>query len=183
MTTVSVRPISHLTITAKWIRQINRPFRFQFSLKKKTEQINKASAFHFRRWRWKLAQVLEYINYDGPRTKVFMKIRIFWTRCQSCAQTKHLHTQHCSSQVSIPCGPNLFQCITIRRPLLGACKYSIFLSDWSILSLNSKEHYHVFAHAREFDFRTGGQEFKDAGIDIELSQIRLHRPQSTLALP
>ena len=40
-----------------------------------------------------------------------------------------------------------------------------------------KEHYHVFAHAREFDFRTGGQEFKDAGIDIELSQIRLHRPQ------
>ena len=46
-----------------------------------------------------------------------------------------------------------------------------------------KEHYHVFAHAQEFDFRTGGQEFKDAGIDIELSQIRLHRPQSTLALP
>ena len=46
-----------------------------------------------------------------------------------------------------------------------------------------KEHYHVFAHAPEFDFRTGGQEFKDAGIDIELSQIRLHRPQSTLALP
>ena len=46
-----------------------------------------------------------------------------------------------------------------------------------------KEHYHVFAHALEFDFRTGGQEFKDVGIDIELSQIRLHRPQSTLALP
>ena len=46
-----------------------------------------------------------------------------------------------------------------------------------------KEHYHIFAHAREFDFRTGGQEFKDAGIDIELSEIRLHRPQSTLALP
>ena len=46
-----------------------------------------------------------------------------------------------------------------------------------------KEHYHVFAHAQEFDFRTGGQEFKDAGIDIVLSQIRLHRPQSTLALP
>ena len=46
-----------------------------------------------------------------------------------------------------------------------------------------KEHYHVFAHAQEFDFRTGGQEIKDAGIDIELSQIRLHRPQSTLALP
>ena len=46
-----------------------------------------------------------------------------------------------------------------------------------------KEHYHVFAHAQEFDFRTGGQEIKDAGIDIELSQIRLHRPQSTLASP
>ena len=46
-----------------------------------------------------------------------------------------------------------------------------------------KEHYHVFAHAQDFDFRTGGQEIKDAGIDIELSQIRLHRPQSTLALP
>ena len=28
-----------------------------------------------------------------------------------------------------------------------------------------------------------GQEFKDARIDIELSQIRLHRPQLTLALP
>ena len=46
-----------------------------------------------------------------------------------------------------------------------------------------KEHYHDVEHAQEFDFRTGGQEFKDAGIDIELSQIRLHRPQSTLALP
>ena len=46
-----------------------------------------------------------------------------------------------------------------------------------------KEHYHVFVHAQDFDFRTGGQEIKDAGIDIELSQIRLHRPQSTLALP
>ena len=33
------------------------------------------------------------------------------------------------------------------------------------------------------DENAGGQEFKDAGIDIELSQIRLHRPQSTLALP
>ena len=46
-----------------------------------------------------------------------------------------------------------------------------------------KEHNHVFAHAQEFDFSTGGQEFKDARIDIELSQIRLQRPQSTLALP
>ena len=46
-----------------------------------------------------------------------------------------------------------------------------------------KEHDHIFAHAQDFDFRTGGQEIKDAGIDIELSQIRLHRPQSTLALP
>ena len=46
-----------------------------------------------------------------------------------------------------------------------------------------KEHKHVFVHAQEFDFWTGGQEFKDARIDIELSQIRLHRPQSTLALP
>ena len=46
-----------------------------------------------------------------------------------------------------------------------------------------KEHYHDVAHAQEFDFRTGGQEFKDAGTDIEVSQIRLHRPQSTLALP
>ena len=31
-------------------------------------------------------------------------------------------------------------------------------------------------------FGQGSQEIKDAGIDIELSQIRLHRPQSTLAL-
>ena len=33
------------------------------------------------------------------------------------------------------------------------------------------------------DENAGGYEFKDTGIDIELSQIRLHRPQSTLALP
>ena len=46
-----------------------------------------------------------------------------------------------------------------------------------------KEHYHVFAHAQEFNFCLRGQEFKDARIDIELSQIRLHRPQLTLALP
>ena len=47
-----------------------------------------------------------------------------------------------------------------------------------------KEHNHVFAHAQEFDFCLRGQEFKDARIDIiELSQIRLHRPQLTLALP
>ena len=46
-----------------------------------------------------------------------------------------------------------------------------------------KEHYQVFVHAREFDFRTGGQEFKDARIDVKLSQILLRRPQSTLALP
>ena len=45
-----------------------------------------------------------------------------------------------------------------------------------------KEHNHVFAHAQEFDFSTGGQDLKDARIDIELSQICLHRPQSTLAL-
>ena len=42
---------------------------------------------------------------------------------------------------------------------------------------------HVFAHAQEFDFWRGGQEFKDVRIDIELSQSRLRRPQSTLALP
>ena len=46
-----------------------------------------------------------------------------------------------------------------------------------------KEHNQVFAHAQEFYFSTGDQEFKDARIDIELSQIRLHLPQSTLALP
>ena len=59
----------------------------------------------------------------------------------------------------------------------------IFLISKCLLIIILKEHYHVFAHAQEFDFRTGGQEIKDAGIDIELSQIRLHRPQSTLALP
>ena len=32
-------------------------------------------------------------------------------------------------------------------------------------------------------FVEAGQEFKVARIDIELSQIRLHRPQLTLALP
>ena len=36
-----------------------------------------------------------------------------------------------------------------------------------------KEHNHIFAHAQEFDFSTGGQEIKDASIDRELSQIRL----------
>ena len=49
-----------------------------------------------------------------------------------------------------------------------------------------KEHNHVFAHeifGHEIFGQGGGQEFKDARIDIELSQIRLHRPQSTLALP
>ena len=47
-----------------------------------------------------------------------------------------------------------------------------------------KEHNHVFADAQEFDFWTGGRcEFKDARISMELLQIRLHRPQSTLALP
>ena len=40
-------------------------------------------------------------------------------------------------------------------------------TKWNIL----KEHNHVFAHAQEFDFLTGGYEFKDAGIDIELPQI------------
>ena len=60
-----------------------------------------------------------------------------------------------------------------------------WLLKWQISAsrLLIKEHYHVFAHAQEFDFGTGGQEIKDAGIDIELSQIRLHRPQSTLASP
>ena len=46
-----------------------------------------------------------------------------------------------------------------------------------------KVHNYVFAHAQKFDFCLGGQEFKDARIDIELSQIRLHRTQLTLALP
>ena len=46
-----------------------------------------------------------------------------------------------------------------------------------------KEHNHVFVHAQEFDFCLGGQEFKDARIDLELSQIHLHCPQLTLALP
>ena len=44
-----------------------------------------------------------------------------------------------------------------------------------------KEQNHVFAHAQEFDFRTGGRECKDPRISTELSQIRLHRPQSTLS--
>ena len=63
-------------------------------------------------------------------------------------------------------------CIAKFRLILWCFVYCCFL----------KEYYHVFAHAQQFDFRTGGQEIKDAGIDIELSQIRLHRPQSTLAL-
>ena len=46
-----------------------------------------------------------------------------------------------------------------------------------------KEQNHVFAQAQEFDFRTGGRKCKDPRISTELSQIRLHRPQSTLALP
>ena len=48
---------------------------------------------------------------------------------------------------------------------------------------SSKELDEIFANAEEFDFWTGGREFKDARINIELSQIRLHRPQSTLAVP
>ena len=49
-------------------------------------------------------------------------------------------------------------------------------------SSSLKEHNHVFARAQVVDFWTGGREFKDARIKIELSQLRLHRPQSTLAL-
>ena len=60
--------------------------------------------------------------------------------------------------------------------------FGLFLFSKRLANL-LKEHNHVFAHAQEFDFWTGGQEFKDARIDIELSQIRLHRPQSTLDLP
>ena len=29
-----------------------------------------------------------------------------------------------------------------------------------------KEHNHVFAHAQEFDFWTGGREFKDGGMVV-----------------
>ena len=45
-----------------------------------------------------------------------------------------------------------------------------------------KEHNHVFAHAQEFDFSLGGSRIQRCE-NIELSQIRLHRPQLTLALP
>ena len=53
------------------------------------------------------------------------------------------------------------------------------------ISFLLKEHNHVFVHMCKSsnDFCLGGQEFKDATIDIELSQICLHRPQLTLALP
>ena len=50
-----------------------------------------------------------------------------------------------------------------------------------------KEHNHVFARAQDFNFWTGCRESTDARINIELSQIRVRRPQcrprSTLALP
>ena len=59
----------------------------------------------------------------------------------------------------------------------------MFRSYTNEFKYNLKERNHVFPHAQEFDFLTGGQEFKVARIDVELSQIRLHRPQSTLALP
>ena len=66
-----------------------------------------------------------------------------------------------------------------RTLLVNPCHALIYQTN-SLL----KEHNHGFALAQEFDFFwTGGQEFKDAKIDVELPQIRLHRPQSTLALP
>ena len=37
-----------------------------------------------------------------------------------------------------------------------------------------KEHNHVFAHVQDFDFWTGCHEFKDARINVELSQICSH---------
>ena len=59
----------------------------------------------------------------------------------------------------------------------------MFRSYTNEFKYNLKERNHIFSHAQEFDFLTGGQEFKVARIDVELSQIRLHHPQSTLALP
>ena len=50
-------------------------------------------------------------------------------------------------------------------------------------SLKLKEHNHIFVHAQDFDFWPVSCELEDARINIELSQIRLRRPQSTLALP
>jgi len=35
------------------------------------------------------------------------------------------------------------------------------------MKVKLKEHNHVFAHAQDFDFWTGGQEFKDVGMVIE----------------
>lgn len=52
-----------------------------------------------------------------------------------------------------------------------------------LLILALKQHNHGFAHAQDFDFWTRCPEFRNAGINAELSQIRLHRTQSTLDLP
>ena len=47
---------------------------------------------------------------------------------------------------------------------------------FSVKSRVLEEHSHVFAHAQDFDFGTSCREFKDARVDRELSEIRLHRP-------
>ena len=60
--------------------------------------------------------------------------------------------------------------------------FGLFLFSKRLANL-LKEHNHVFAHGQEFNFCLGGHEFKDARIDIDFSQIRLHRPQLTFALP
>ena len=57
------------------------------------------------------------------------------------------------------------------------------ISHFRYINIQLKGTQSRFCACAEFDFWTGGQEFKDARIDIELSQIRLHRHQLTLALP
>ena len=72
----------------------------------------------------------------------------------------------------------LFKCLLLKSHEKLSGKVTFCRGETTL-----KEHNHVFGHAEEFDFWTGGQEFKDARIDIELSEIRFHRPQLTMALP
>ena len=51
--------------------------------------------------------------------------------------------------------------------LYGDIKTLILAEEYEIIQYYIlKEHYHVFAHAQDFDFWTVCQEFKDAGMVI-----------------
>ena len=65
-------------------------------------------------------------------------------------------------------------------PAVVICLNSLIMI---LVPFHCVRHYHVFTHAQDFDFWAGCRVFKDVRINIELTQIRLNRPQWTLTLP